>query len=162
MKKTNLQLSEIKLVGVTMRTRNSLEANSETAKIGKTVSAYFENNLNQKIAHRKTPEKTFCAYTEYESDENGEYTYFIGEEVDAFEKVPDGFKMLTVPSSNYAKFECGPGPMPKVCVDAWQKIWKMQDDDFGGKRAYIADFEIYDERARDPEKTILDIYIGLC
>lgn len=161
MKKTNIQLPEMKLVGVAMRTNNSLEANPETAKIGKTVSAYFENNLSQKIARRKNPGKTFCVYTEYESDENGEYTYFIGEEVNAFEKVPDGFKTLTIPALNYAKFECGPGPMPKVCIDAWQDIWKMQADDFGGDRAYIADFEIYDERAKDPQNTTLDIYVGL-
>jgi predicted transcriptional regulator YdeE len=32
---------------------------------------------------------------------------------------------------------------------------------FGGKRAYIADFEVYDERSRDPDNTIVDIYIGI-
>jgi predicted transcriptional regulator YdeE len=46
-------------------------------------------------------------------------------------------------------------------MNAWQQIWKMSSDDFGGDRAYIADFEVYDQRARDPSNTSLDIYIGI-
>jgi predicted transcriptional regulator YdeE len=161
MKKTNVQLPEIKLVGITVRTNNSLEANPETAKIGKTISNYFENNLSQKILNRTKSETTYCAYTEYENDENGEYTYFVGEEVDSFEQVDPIFKMLTIPSSIYAKFECGPGKMPMICIGSWKEIWQMQDDDFGGERTYITDFEIYDERAKDYGNTILDIYIGI-
>lgn len=161
MKKTDSQLSEIKLVGITARTSNSLEANPETAKIGQTVGNYFENNLSQKIANRIKPGTTYCAYTEYESDENGQYTYFVGEEVDSFEEIPDGFETLIIPPSSYKKFECGPGQMPKVCIDAWKEIWKMQDADFWGKRTYITDFEIYDVRAKDYGNAILDIYIGV-
>lgn len=43
----------------------------------------------------------------------------------------------------------------------WQQIWKMTSDEFEGERAYIADFEVYDERAIDPTNTSLDIYIGI-
>lgn len=161
MKKSNQFLNEIKLVGITARTSNSLEANPETAKIGQTIGNYFENNLSQEIANRIKPGTTYCAYTEYEADENGQYTYFVGEEVDSFEKIPDGFEVLIIPRSNYTKFECGPGQMPTVCIDAWKEIWKMQEADFGGRRSYITDFEIYDERAKDHGNAILDIYIGV-
>ena len=51
--------------------------------------------------------------------------------------------------------------MPKVCIDAWKEIWKMQETDFGRKRTDITDFEIYDERAKDYGNAILDIYIGV-
>jgi len=37
----------------------------------------------------------------------------------------------------------------------------MSSNDFGGKRAYQADFEVYDQRARDPNNTVLDIHIGI-
>jgi predicted transcriptional regulator YdeE len=50
------------------------------------------------------------------------------------------------------------------CVDnfkLFQQIWKMSANDFGGERTYIADFEIYDQRASDPTNVILDIYIGI-
>ena len=51
--------------------------------------------------------------------------------------------------------------MPDVCIQEWIHIWNLKDEDFGGKRTYIADFELYDHRAIDPEKTVLDIYIGI-
>lgn len=161
MKKSNESLSEIKLVGITARTSNSLEANQKTAKIGQTIGNYFENNLSQKIGNRIKPGTTYCAYTEYETNENGQYTYFVGEEVNSLDEIPGGFEALIIPASNYIKFECGPGGMPIVCIDAWKRIWNMQEADLGGKRAYIADFEIYDERAKDYGNTILDIYIGV-
>ena len=161
MKKSNESLNAIKLVGITARTSNSLEANPETAKIGQTVGNYFENNLSQKIVNRVKPGTTYCAYAEYETDENSQYTYFVGEEVDSLKEIPDGFETLIIPPSNYTKFECGPGGMPAVCIDAWKKIWKMQEADFGGMRTYITDFEIYDERAKDYGNAILDIYIGV-
>jgi len=37
----------------------------------------------------------------------------------------------------------------------------MSEKDFEGKRKYIADFEIYDERAQDLNQATLDIYIGI-
>ena len=62
--------------------------------------------------------------------------------------------------SEYQKFTTKTGPFPDVLIDAWEKIWKMDSLDFGGRRKYIADFEIYDERAVDPESAAVDIYIG--
>ena len=46
-------------------------------------------------------------------------------------------------------------------IDAWQQIWRMFANDIGGKRAYQADFEVYNQRAVDPNNTIVDIHIGL-
>ena len=43
----------------------------------------------------------------------------------------------------------------------WQNILSMQSEELAGKRSYIVDFEIYDERAIDPENTVLDILIGV-
>lgn len=161
MKASETKLNEIKLVGVTARTSNKLEANPDTAKIGQTLGNYFANNLSQKITNRAKPGVTYCVYTKYDSDEHGAYTYFVGEEVDSFTDVDPTFEQLTIPSSAYTKFECGPGEMPMVCIDAWKKIWQMQEADLGGKRSYLADFEVYDERAQDYSSAVLDIYIGI-
>ncbi len=43
----------------------------------------------------------------------------------------------------------------------WQNIWKMESEELKGKRAYLTDFEVYDKRALDPSKTVLDIYLGV-
>jgi predicted transcriptional regulator YdeE len=37
----------------------------------------------------------------------------------------------------------------------------MNDQDFGSKRAYLADYEVYDQRAIDPNNAVVDIYIGI-
>ncbi len=161
MDKTHIQLKQIKLVGITARTSNAKEMNPETAKIGSTIGRYFENNLGAKIPNRVKPGTTYCVYTDYETDENGEYTYFVGEEVESFGSLDPMFETRTIPAQQYAKFNVGPGTMPDVCINAWMTIWKMKSEDFGGKRTYIADFEIYDERASDPTNTILDIYVGI-
>lgn len=163
MQKTMTLLAEIKLVGITARTNNAhiFEGDPSTNIIAATVQKYFYNGLAERINGRKNPGTTFCAYTNYESDVNGDYTYFIGEEVTSFDEVDKEFEMLTIPIQNYAKFTNKPGPMPAVCIDMWQNIWKMSALDLGGKRAYIADFEVYDQRSTDHNNVILDIYIGI-
>lgn len=154
---------EINLVGISVRTNNvnMFEMNPVNNKIAATVQKYFHGGYPEKINNRKKPGVTYCVYTNYESDFTGDYTYFIGEEVDSFDNLPEGFEMLVIPVQNYAKFTTESGPMPMVCISAWQKIWAMTPAEFGSERAYIADFEVYDERALDHQNVVLDIYIGL-
>lgn len=153
-----LELEELKLSGIQARTSLELEMDPETAKIGETVESFFGQNLVKKIKARKRPGTTFCVYTDYESDFNGAYTFFIGEEVSDFE---ESLETLSIPSQRYVKFTSKPGPMPAVCIDLWQKIWAMTPEQLGGERSYIADFEVYDERAADHLNVVLDIYIGI-
>ena len=159
MEQTKTQLPKIMLVGITARTNNSLEMDPATAVIGATVQKYFHDTLSAKIDHRTMPNTTYCVYTDYESDFNGDYTYFIGEQVSNFDNLPEGFVALTIPAQNYTKFTNGPGPMPHVCIDIWKEVWG--DRELDNRRNYIADFEIYDERAADHSKVVLDIYIGV-
>lgn len=163
MQKEITNLSAMKLVGITTRTNNAqiFESDPSTNKIAATVQKYFHDSLAEKINARKNPGTTFCVYTDYESDVNGDYTYFIGEEVSSFDQIADGFETLSIPAENYAKFTNQPGPMPTVCVDMWQKIWAMNPAELGGERSYIADFEVYDERSKDHSNVTLDIYIGI-
>ncbi|WP_395477396.1 GyrI-like domain-containing protein [Rickettsia endosymbiont of Pantilius tunicatus] len=161
MNKIITQLPEIKLVGITTRTSNAAEFNPDTAKIKSMLQRFFADNLQDKILNRKNPGKIFAVYTNYASNENGEYTYFLGEEVTTFESTSQGFEELTIPVQNYAKFTSDHGPIPAVVINMWQKIWQMDDTALGGKRAYIADFEIYDERSHDHNNAVLDIYIGI-
>ena len=137
------------------------ESDTSTNKIAATVQRYFHGALSEKIYNRKKPGTTYCVYTDYESNFTGDYTYFIGEEVTSFDNISDGFEKLTIPTQNYTKFTSGPGAMPDICINAWQKIWAMTPEDLGGERAYLADFEIYDERASDHQNVVFDIYIGI-
>ena len=161
MQKTVTELPEIKLLGILCRTNNTAEMNISSAKIAPTIQKYFRQAVGEEIPNRKNPGTTYCVYTDYESDFTGDYTYFIGEEVKVGGDSMEGFSSIIIPAQNYAKFTSKPGVMPEVCIDMWQNIWKMKSGELGGKRAYLADFEVYDKRALDPSKTVLDIYVGV-
>ena len=130
-------------------------------KIFPRVYRYFHEQIFNRIQNRKNPGTTFCAYTDYESDYNGDYTYLIGEEVSSYTDIPDGLEILTIPSQTYAKFTAGPGAMPGVLRNAWKDIHGLSDADFGGARRYHTDFEIYDERAADHSQIVFDIFVGV-
>lgn len=155
------QISEIKLVGITTRTSNIQEMSPKTSKIDVTMQKFFDNSMQAQIMERKNPGTVFAVYTNYESNEHGQYTYFLGEEVNDFKDVQPGFEILTIPEQYYMKFISDSGPMPAICINMWQNIWKMKAEDLGGTRAYIADFEIYDQQSQNPEDAVLDIYIGI-
>lgn len=151
----------LKLVGLSTRTNNKNEMNPETAKIGPLATKFWSDNIASQIQNRLHAGVTLSVYTDYESDEHGDYTYFIGEEVSSFDEVPPHLATLTIPDAKYQTFTTLPGRMPGVVIEAWQKIWNMTPQDFGGKRAYLADFEIYDHRAMDMQHAIVDICIGI-
>lgn len=161
MQQTTTHRPEMKLIGITARTNNATEINWETGKIFPCVQRYFQQGLAEGILSRTKPGTTLCVYTNYESDHTGDYTYFIGEEVSTFEGQPSDLEPITIPAQSYAKFTNGPAPMPQVVREPWMKIWQMTPEDFGGERKYIADFEVYDERAADHGNVVLDIYIGI-
>ncbi|MGE3319607.1 MAG: GyrI-like domain-containing protein [Candidatus Berkiella sp.] len=151
---------DILLVGLTVRTNNTNEQNPATGKIGPLVSDYFSQGMATTIPNRVNPGVTFSVYTDYESDHHGDYTYLIGEEVSSFEDIPSGLHRITIPASDYQRFTTPSGQMPMVVINAWQAIWQMDETALGGVRAYQADFEVYDDRAIDPNNAVVDVYIG--
>lgn len=162
MQKTNTQKSEIHLIGISVRTSYQQELDKMKGNIFPCVQRYFHQELFEEIPNRANPGTTFCAYTNYESDYKGSYTYFIGEEVSSIpSELPQGFEILTIPAQAYAKFTTTPAPMPDVVVNAWQSIWQMPPEELGGNRCYHTDFEIYDERASDHQNIVMDLFVGI-
>jgi predicted transcriptional regulator YdeE len=161
MRKITVMLPEIKLIGISARTNNTDEISIENGKILPCLQRYFGEQLAEKIPARKKPGSTLCVYTAYESDHTGAYTYFVGEEVSSHENIPEGLEKLVIPPQRYVKFTNGPGAMPQVVREPWFKIWQMDEAELGGTRRYVADFEVYDERAANPEQVVLDICVGI-
>lgn len=154
-------LPSLYLIGISARTNNAQEANPEMAKIGQTIGRFWQDELPKRIPSQKTPGQTFSVYTDYDSDEKGDYTYFYGMQVDSLDEVPEGLTALTIPESRYKKFTTQAGSLPNIVIQAWQSIWKMTPAALGGQRLFHADFEIYDHRAQDPQNSIVDLFIGI-
>lgn len=160
-----MQISEIKiagktLVGLTVRTNNNDEFNPEKSKIGPLFWSYLENQTASQFKNRTAPGVTYAVYLEFENDETGDYTYFVGEEVSSL----DGqdltkFKSIILKPGIYNKFTTNPGKMPEVVVNAWIEILQMSD--LKAKRSYLTDFEVYDQRIGNPDGAVMDICIGV-
>lgn len=161
MKHEFVEKPEIKLIGLSVRTNNQNEMDPQKAQIGRLYGHYLNESIAIHISHRINPGTTLAVYTDYASDEHGDYTYFLGEEVESFENIPEHLQKLIIPAARYLKLTTPSGKMPAIVIQAWQEIWKMTPQDLGGKRTYQADFEVYDERAQDPANASVDIYIGI-
>lgn len=161
MQKQYISKPDIKLVGLSVITRNADERQLATAKIGPLINRFLSNNMASTILQRKNPGVLYSVYTEYENDHNGYYTYFVGEEVTSFEDISPRLSSITLPASQYQRFTTEPGKIPENVIQAWQSIWAMDPKTLGGERSYLADFEIYAEGAKDPANAVVDIYIGI-
>jgi predicted transcriptional regulator YdeE len=97
-----------------------------------------------------------AVYTDYASDQEGEYTFVIGARVRASEEAPAGMVAKIVPAGRYAVFVSERGPVGNVVMKTWQRIWAAGID-----RAYRADYEVYDERAGDPANALVEVRVGV-
>ncbi len=161
MKQEIITLDPFEIIGLKARTITKDEFDPSTAKIAPLVKTYWQEQIPEKITNRKNLGVIISSFSNYESDYTGAYDYVLGEEVWGQEKAPEGLSSLMIQGGTYVKFTSSPGPMPDVVIEMWQAIWKMSPAELGGTRVYKTDFEIYDERAQDPENTIVDIYIGI-
>jgi CubicO group peptidase (beta-lactamase class C family)/predicted transcriptional regulator YdeE len=147
------------VVGISARTSNVKEVTSDGV-IGPMWGRLFQEGLLAKIPN-KADQNIVAVYTDYAGDHNGEYTYVLGARVTSEAEVPAGMVAKKIPAQKFAVFTSEKGPAPKVVPQLWIKINSLPKTATGGNRQYKADFEIYDERATDPENLQMDVYIGI-
>jgi len=147
------------VVGISARTTNAKEMTADGV-IGKYWGRLFQDGLIAKIPN-KADENIVAVYTDYASDHSGEYTYVLGARVKSASEIPEGMVAKTIPTGKYVVFTSEQGPAYQTVPQLWQKINSLPKTAPGGDRAYKADFEVYDERARDPQNTVVEVYVGV-
>jgi predicted transcriptional regulator YdeE len=95
-------------------------------------------------------------YTDYESDADGEYTFVLGGKAGPASAASEGMVVKSVPPGRYAVFTSERGPVDRVVFETWKRIWSELPS-----RSFVADFEVYDQRAADPGDAVIDIYVGV-
>ncbi|WP_158945444.1 GyrI-like domain-containing protein [Granulicella sp. S190] len=153
------QHSGFYVVGVAARTNNAAEMNG-SGKIGQIWQTLLRDSLVAKIPN-KLGVDLIAVYTDYEGDHRGQYTYLLGLPVSSIQDVPANFIAKHIPNGRYAVVTSNRGPLKEVVAEAWQRIWAMSPEDLGGTRSFRSDYEIYDQRAADPEKAQIEVYVGL-
>lgn len=154
-----VQQSGFTVIGIAVRTSNAKEMTADGA-IGKQWARFFQDGVMGRIPN-KADQSIVAVYTDYASDKNGEYTFLLGARVTSDADIPTGMVARKIPATKYAVFTTEKGPGPKVVPKAWSKINSLPQSAVGGDRVYLADFEIYDQRAADPQNLQADIYVGI-
>ena len=139
------------MAGVRARTKNSDPEMVTT--IAKLWQHFTFEGVHLTIPHQ-VDVTLYSLYTNYESDETGEYDVIAACEVSAVNDMPDGVVTLTIPAGSYARFTVT-GQEEDAVFQCWQQIWKMPLN-----RKYSCDFELYTMHADSSEKKV-EIYIAL-
>jgi CubicO group peptidase (beta-lactamase class C family)/predicted transcriptional regulator YdeE len=154
-----LQQDGFTVMGISARTSNAKEMTADGV-IGKQWMHLLQDGLIAKIPN-KADSSIIAVYTDYATDHHGEYTYVLGARVTSAADVPAGMVAKKVPGGKFAVFTTEKGPAPRVVPALWMKINSLPKDAEGADRVYQADYEVYDERARDPGNLQVDVYIGV-
>ena len=154
-----VEQDEFTVVGIAARTSNAKEMTADGV-IGKQWGRLMQENFVSKIPN-KSDQSIVAVYTDYASDHNGDYTFLLGARVTSDSDVPTGMVAKKVPAGKFAVFTSEKGPAPQVVPALWMKINALPKTAVGGDRTYRADFEVYDQRAADPQNMVMDAYVGI-
>jgi len=147
------KIKQFKIVGISVRTTN--ENNQAMSDIPALWNKFLSENLIEKIPNKLTSE-IYCVYTEYEKDHTKPYTTLLGCKVENLNEIPEGMIGKEFEAGKYQKFTAKGDTTKGVVVQEWLKIWNSDLE-----RTYTADFEIYGEKAQNPENAEVDIYVAI-
>jgi len=141
------------IIGIDTRTSN------QEGKAAKDIPALWNHFLSQNLLMRipnKIGSELFCIYTEYEGDHNLPYTTLIGCKVNNLDNIPEGMRGMTFTTQHLKKFTAKGNLQQGTVWNKWLEIWEA-----GLDRTYSFDFEVYGEKAQNPEDAEVDIYISV-
>ena len=149
----------IYVAGFQVRTNNAREA-AGTGEIGKLWGRFMQQNLAAQIPNR-VGQTLMVVYSDYASDEKGDYNYLLGAPVSSVDALPAGLTYRRIPPGSYAVVTTEKGDVTQVVPAAWQHIWAMTPEELGGRRAFTEDYEVYDQRSADPKNAQVEIHLSL-
>ena len=147
------------VIGIECRTNNASEASGKGC-IGEQWKRLMSESLLQHIPERSDND-VIAVYTGYASDKDGDYTYILGARVKPGATAPAGMVKTTLKPGRFAVFTSEKGPVQKVVLANWQRVWRVPPSEPGGDRLYESDFELYDQRAADVTNAQMDIFIRI-
>lgn len=149
----NVKIEPFKVIGISVRTTN--ENNKAAQDIGQLWQDFMGQEILNKIPN-KVDNTVFSIYTEYESDHTKPYTTLIGCKVENLEDIPEGMMGKSFEGGDYVQFSAKGDLAKGLIIDKWNEIWELDID-----RAYSADFEVFSEKAMNPQDAEIDFLIAL-
>lgn len=148
-----IQFPDFTLAGLQLE-QPTTNANGQSMKdCGRLWERFVKESIASKITE-KFSDTIYAVYFNYSGDHNKPYYYFIGCQVPEDTKPSDEISILHVPGGRYKKITTK-GKIPDCITKAWINIWNSNIP-----RAYIVDFEVYDERSLEFENAEVDIFLS--
>ncbi len=147
------KINPFSVIGISVRTTN------ENGQSGKDIPVLWGKFMSEGILEKipnKISSDIYCMYTEYENDHTKPYTTILGCKVSSLDTIPDGLIGKTIEGGSYIKRSPKGNIMKGLIFEEWLKIWSSDIP-----RIYSADFEIYGEKAQNPEDAEVDIFIAV-
>lgn len=148
-----MQLLDFDIIGISIRTTN--ERNQASKDIADLWKRFFSENICEKIPNKADP-SIYSIYTDYEEDYKRSYTVILGCKVTNLDNVPQAMVGRTIPGGKFAKFTAKGNINEGAVFSEWFKIWNNPELD---RNYAAADFEVYGEKAQNPEDAEVDIFI---
>ncbi len=148
-----VQVAPFHLVGLSIRTTN--ENGQGAIDIGQLWGRFMSEGVLNKIEN-KIDDTIYSLYTNYEGDYTQPYTVILGCCVHDLSTVPEGLVAKSFKGGTYMKLSAKGDLTKGLIVEQWQHIWRMDLN-----RSYTCDFEVFDERAQNPNEAEVDFYIAV-
>jgi predicted transcriptional regulator YdeE len=148
-----LTISKFYVIGLSIRTTN------ENQQSAKDIPALWSRFMSEGIASRipnKLDNTIYSVYLDYEKDHTKPYTTLLGCKVKSLDDIPEGFTGKEIGGGNYMKRAVKGNILKGVVFEEWLKIWKSNIP-----RVFASDYEVYGEKAKDPENAEIDIYLSV-
>ncbi|CAD8126472.1 unnamed protein product [Paramecium sonneborni] len=159
-----VHIPKFTVIGLRRRIHLAKEQDQQNNTFSQTYKEFFSKKLNEQIQNRAYPGRTYCLYYDFKDfEDRSQLNYYIlvGEVVTEVGVVPEGMEVYDVEESDYAKFQGGPGPIPDIIKQTWSSLHKIKPEEWGGKRTYKTEFEVYREGQEDIQNMTFQLYIGL-
>ncbi|MCF1714627.1 GyrI-like domain-containing protein [Flavihumibacter sp. RY-1] len=143
----------MKVIGITVRTSNA--AGAPGTDIPELWNRFLSEAILLKIPNRIN-DTIYCVYTNYEGDHTKPYTTLLGCQVTEMDTIPHGTTGIEIPKGIYEQVSVTGNLMNGIVFQAWIDIWQRPLN-----RTYIADFEVYDEKAADMSNAEVNIFVGV-
>ena len=147
------KIKKFSVIGISVRTTN------ENGQAGQDIPALWNQFMAEGIAAQipnKMDASICCIYTEYEKDHTKPYTTILGCKVENLDTIPNNMVGKTFDEATYTKHIAKGNILQGMVFGEWTKIWNSNLD-----RAFTADFEVYGERAQNPEDAEVDIFVAV-
>jgi predicted transcriptional regulator YdeE len=141
------------IIGLSVRTTN--ENGQSGTDIPALWNTFMTENTIENIPN-KIDNSIYCMYTEYEKDYTKPYTTILGCKVSSLDNIPNGMIGKTIEKETYKQFIAKGNLSEGAVFQKWTEIWNSDLN-----RKYTVDFEIYGEKAFNPENAEVPIFIAI-